>query len=177
VRTLSRGGSRRALDLSLLLLAGFLLAVVWAGVPALAQEATLSAEQEAVARRVEGELIAPCCWTQTVSVHDSEAAQQIKMQIRVMLQQGKDQQQIVDSFVGQYGEKILAAPRASGFNWLAYLLPFTGMVGAAAILIVAVRRWRGGPAAEAVTVSAAPSPSAPSALDERLRQDLERFDS
>ena len=73
---------------------------------------TLTSSQEALAQRVEGELIAPCCWVQPVAVHDSQAARDIKREVRELVAQGKTEQQILDTFIARYGEKILAAPPA-----------------------------------------------------------------
>ena len=92
---------------------------------------------EALARRLEDELIAPCCFRQTVAHHDSEIATHIKQSIREQIALGRSEREILDSFVALYGEAILAEPRALGFNRLAYLTPF----GAMALGLVAITGW------------------------------------
>ena len=44
-------------------------------------------------------------------------------QIRARLGEGWTEQEIYDYFAEQYGERVLAAPRARGINWLVYLVP------------------------------------------------------
>jgi hypothetical protein len=66
-----RGPStRRSLSVVLVGLVAVAMLLVGA-VPAFA---ALSSEQEALARKIDGELIAPCCWTQTVADHQSDIA-------------------------------------------------------------------------------------------------------
>ncbi len=158
------------------LIVAFLLVLFGAG-SAAAEE--LTSEQEALAKKIEGKLIAPCCNTQTVEVHESEAAELIKSQIRMMVAQGKSEDEIIDTFVTQYGETILAAPRASGFNLVAYVLPVVIALIAAAAIAYTVFRWRRRPAeAEAVPVPVESSdPQGDDALRSRLEQELKDFDT
>jgi cytochrome c-type biogenesis protein CcmH len=98
---------------------------------------------EEKAKDLEGKIIAPCCWSQPVSQHYSQAADEIRLEIRRMLADGKTSQQILDYYVAKYGERILASPRPQGFNLLAYVLPYLslglGMVG----LVVVLKHLRG----------------------------------
>ena len=105
------------------------------------EPAALAADEddarEALARRLEDELIAPCCFRQTVSHHDSDVSTRIKESIRRQIAMGRTEREILDSFVARYGEAILAEPRARGFNRLAYLTPF----GAVGLGLVAITGW------------------------------------
>ena len=94
------------------------------------------------ARDIEGKLIAPCCWSQPISQHYSQVADEMRHQIRQMLRNGKSQQQILDYYVVQYGERILASPRASGFNVLAYALPYFTLGLGLLVLIMKLRNLR-----------------------------------
>jgi cytochrome c-type biogenesis protein CcmH len=75
-------------------------------------------------REIEDNLIAPCCWSQPVSEHYSEVADQIRQEVHAMVAEGKSRDEILDFYVAKYGERILATPRARGFNSLAYILPW-----------------------------------------------------
>lgn len=44
-------------------------------------------------------------------------------EVVALYQKGNSAQQIIDAFVGQYGEKVLMAPPAEGFNLAGYLVP------------------------------------------------------
>lgn len=78
---------------------------------------------EEQARDLERLLIAPCCWRQPVADHFSAEADQMRGEIRALLGEGKTQEEILDFYVAQYGQAILAKPPYRGFNLLAYVLP------------------------------------------------------
>ncbi len=61
-------------------------------------------------RRIEGKLMAPCCYSQTIDVHDSEIARQMRGEVTAMVLAGKSQQEILDYYKTEYGESILAVP-------------------------------------------------------------------
>ncbi len=160
-----------------------LFASLVAAAPAAAQEAVdvaLSPEQEATAKRLETKLMGPCCWTQPLSdAHLSEEVVLAKAQVRSLLAQGNTEQQVLDVFIAQYGQKILTKPRASGFNWLAYVLPPVGVALAGGVVLVAIRRWRG-PASSTPVPVATPSsgPDAPdSEYRRRVQEELDSFDA
>lgn len=126
---------------------------------------------EADAKALEGQLIAPCCWRQPVSVHDSPASEQVKSQIRLLLGQGLGKEEVREAFVSQYGERILAAPRPRGFNLLSYLLPLLGLLLGAGLVWEFLIRHR---MAEASASGAAPKssihPRYSRILEEELKQ-------
>ncbi len=74
-------------------------------------------------RELESMIMAPCCFGGPVADHDSEAARQVKAQIAGQLAEGKTKDEILDMYVAIYGERILAQPRAQGFNMMAYIIP------------------------------------------------------
>ena len=91
---------------------------------------------EREARQLETMLIAPCCWMQPVSQHQSQASDEVKQQIRVLLAAGKTRQEVLDAFVVQYGPRILAEPPAEGVGRLLYVgLPLAFVVSAAALVL------------------------------------------
>lgn len=50
--------------------------------------------------------------------------------------------EIVDAFRRAYGEKVLMAPQAKGFNRVGYLMPFIAIGGGGVVLAALLRRWR-----------------------------------
>ena len=100
------------------------------------------AQVDKKAREIEDNLIAPCCWTQPVSEHYSEVAEKIRKEVHAMVAAGKSRDEILDYFVAQYGERILAAPRAKGFNGLVYILPWLALVLGAWLLIILLKKLR-----------------------------------
>jgi cytochrome c-type biogenesis protein CcmH len=124
---------------------------------------------ETLAKRIEGQLMAPCCMMGTVSDHYSPVAERMRVEIRSMLAEGRTEEQILDFYVARHGEQILALPRRRGFNLLAYALPLLVFAGGSALLLLMIRRWR--LAAPAEAPAAAPPPLDP-ADAERLRREL-----
>jgi cytochrome c-type biogenesis protein CcmH len=61
---------------------------------------------------------------------------------------GYSAQEILDAFVGVYGERVLMAPRASGFNLLGWAAPFIALGGGAALVVALLRNWRRAPRAD-----------------------------
>ena len=97
---------------------------------------------------------------------------------------GKTAQGIIDQFVRENGVQILMAPPKRGFNLAGYFLPSALILAAAAVLVLALRRWARAAAATPATPAtpaALAAPASPAALDataaelERLRRELDRL--
>jgi cytochrome c-type biogenesis protein CcmH len=56
-----------------------------------------------------------------------------------LVEGGYPAQEILDAFVGTYGERALMSPKREGFNWAGYLVPFVA-IGAGAVALVTVLR-------------------------------------
>ena len=79
--------------------------------------------KDALQRELEKEVMAPCCYGAPVSEHESEAAKQVRGQIKQLIGEGRNREEILDMYIAIYGERILAQPRAEGFNLMAYVMP------------------------------------------------------
>jgi cytochrome c-type biogenesis protein CcmH/NrfF len=92
---------------------------------------------------------------------------------------GQTAQEIIDRFVREHGVQILMAPPKRGFNLAGYFLPTALILAAAALLVLALRRWARTPASPGAAGPAGPVPSAvldaSSAELERLRRELDRL--
>jgi cytochrome c-type biogenesis protein CcmH/NrfF len=105
-------------------------------------DSSLTAEKAREIREIEDNLIAPCCWSQPVSQHYSEEAEQIRNGVSQMVAAGKSRDEILNYYVARYGERILATPRAKGFNVLAYVLPWAALLLGAWFLFILLRKLR-----------------------------------
>lgn len=128
-----------------------------------------SADLEREARALDAMLIAPCCYSQQVSVHMSPAADEVRKDVRARLAAGQTREQIVNAYVGQYGKRILAEPPAEGFDLALYVLPPLLLLGSAAVVIWLVRRFSGRAGAVAEPAPAAVSGDYDQKLDDALR--------
>ena len=83
--------------------------------------------QEELIMDIENSLMAVCCWSGTVFDHGNS---DMETTIATMVQSGNTKSQIIDHFVNQYGERVLAIPVMSGFNLLAWITPIIiGIIG------------------------------------------------
>jgi cytochrome c-type biogenesis protein CcmH len=101
-----------------------------------AQLSSEALEQEA--HVLDAMLIAPCCFSQQVSVHKSPAAD-----IRARLAVGETRQQILDAYVALYGKHVLAVPPAVGFDRTLYVLPFVMLLVSLGLISLTVYRFTG----------------------------------
>jgi len=70
------------------------------------------------ARRIQARFLAPCCWRESLAVHDSPVAKQLRSEIERLVASGQTESQIVDEYVARYGERILREPRGARFQVL-----------------------------------------------------------
>jgi cytochrome c-type biogenesis protein CcmH len=99
---------------------------------------TLDDRAYAVARQ----LMCPVCVGQTVAESDSTLAREMKTIIREKLAAGETPDQILQFFVGQFGESVLAEPRPGGPALLLYAGPPAALILGLAIAVLSIRRWR-----------------------------------
>jgi cytochrome c-type biogenesis protein CcmH len=130
------------------------------------------ADLEREARALEAMLIAPCCYSQQVSVHMSPAADEVRKDVRLRLAAGETREQILNAYVSQYGKRILAEPPAEGFDRALYVLPPVLLILSAALVVVVLRRFSRRPA----VVSDVSAPVAAGAYEARLDDELRDMD-
>ena len=99
---------------------------------------------EARTSGVASQLRCPVCQGLSIQDSPSELARSMRSLVRDQLAQGKSPEQVKAYFVSKYGEWILLAPAARGFNLLAYAAPLIIVLGGAAVIVLAVRRWTAG---------------------------------
>jgi cytochrome c-type biogenesis protein CcmH len=96
-------------------------------------------------RKIQDRFMAPCCWQESVAVHRSEIAAQMREEIDRMVAEGKSEDQIVDAYASRYGDRILREPRGNKRIWLT-LIPVVLILIAGAWLVWFIRRQRQSPA-------------------------------
>jgi cytochrome c-type biogenesis protein CcmH len=128
------------------------------------------------AQRLEGRIMAPCCWMQTIDIHGSPAASELRTEIRRRLKAGESADAIEASLVQRFGPKILAVQDSSPLGGLATGLALAfGGAGVAGYFML--KRWsRAGKATttrqQKQAEKDAGSQAKDDALDERLDREL-----
>lgn len=90
--------------------------------------------------------------------------------VAALVDGGYSGEEIVDAFRRAYGEKVLMAPEAKGFNLLGYLMPFMAIGGGGVLLAAMLRRWRRpAPALVASTPVAGATPDELARLEAAVR--------
>ena len=127
------------------------------------------------ASAIEGRLMAPCCWTQTIDIHDSEIAMSMRHEIRRRLRNGESTDVIQASFVERYGPKIMAVQANSQLkNVFIGLSVVMGGAGIGAAMMIGRWRKQGGKRAPALNET---SDIPRDKWDEKLDEELKELDS
>jgi len=101
----------------------------------------------------------------------------IKKEIGERLARGETREQILAAFRQRLGEKVLSSPTLEGFNWLAWVTPFAGLLIAGTVLTVTIRRrTHGGGGVPSPSRAAAGSPPVTDEHRARLARELDEFD-
>ena len=89
---------------------------------------------------------------------------------------GETTEQILAAFTEKFGEKVLSSPTMQGFNRLAWIMPFAGLLVAGTILTVVVRRRSYATAATLDSAAPAGGPPPGDPLRARLARELDDLD-
>jgi cytochrome c-type biogenesis protein CcmH/NrfF len=103
-------------------------------------------ELEARTRAVASMLRCPVCQGESIQDSPSELAREMRAVVRDQLAEGKTEAEVKAFFVEGYGEWVLLAPPARGFNLLLYILPGVALVAGGTAVGFMARSWfRRGP--------------------------------
>jgi cytochrome c-type biogenesis protein CcmH len=90
---------------------------------------------------VEDEVMCLVCGV-PLALADAPQAERERAFVTAMIRRCSSKDEIESALVAQYGPRVLALPKASGFRLAAYLVPALAAAAVAAALAVAVVRWR-----------------------------------
>ncbi len=127
-------------------------------------------------QRLEGEVMCTCggCRLSVANCGMMNCHGRDGQQTKIVahIESGKDHDEIVNAFVGEFGQDILMAPIDRGFNRLAWLFPY--LVGASGAVVAGFAAIRWSRRHDSQTDEA--PPAADPALDERLDDELRNLD-
>lgn len=104
------------------------------------REEDITLEQRA--HQLARQLMCPVCDGQTIDGSNAQIAQDMRVKVRELLDDGKTNAEVKEYFVLRYGEEVLAAPGGSGFNLIAWIVPFFIVIGGVGITLLTIRNLR-----------------------------------
>jgi cytochrome c-type biogenesis protein CcmH/NrfF len=128
-------------------------------------------------RRIGEQLMCQCGCGATVTgcnMINCHFSEPVRQKILTMVNAGKPDSEIIDSFVKEYGKVILMKPTAEGFDLMAWIMPFVGLAFGLLVLWYVIRRFsRPRPASSGPQMSTADYDR----YRERIEKDLSGLDS
>ncbi len=123
--------------------------------------------------RVAKQLYCPVCPNTPLDVCDTKACEDWRAQIRDQLSEGWTDQQIIDYFVAQFGERVLAEPQRKGFTSLVWFLPLIVVLVGIGIVYEILRNWR---KQKPALVSAVSIPEIPEEVLKKIEREIQEMD-
>nr|WP_320136819.1 cytochrome c-type biogenesis protein [uncultured Amphritea sp.] len=149
------------------------LLVILLSVSALANAAidTYEFKDDATRERFQSlaaELRCPKCQNQNIADSNSPIAEDLRNELHRMLEEGADDQQVIDFMVGRYGEFVLYRPRMTEQTYLLWYGPAGLLViGVVVVLLVSGKRKKAEPGKPKTNLSDAEKQK----LDQLLKQE------
>jgi cytochrome c-type biogenesis protein CcmH len=94
-----------------------------------------------------------------------------------MLEGGKSYDDVIAYFVGKEGEVALSSPTKEGFNLVGYIMPFLAIIAAGSGVAVTATRWAKKGKSGNSSSSQEPVEEVDDEIADKLRKELEDFDS
>jgi cytochrome c-type biogenesis protein CcmH len=139
-------------------------------VVALVAPAAHASDRHPTQNELEAEVMCPTCHT-TLDQSDAPVAQRMKAFIARRIAAGDTRTEIESKLIGTFGESVIARPSTHGFDLLAWLLPFAGILAAGGIVGVAAWRWT-----KSARRGESNAPPLDAEAERRVDEELARFD-
>ncbi len=75
-----------------------------------------------------------------------QSSDKMRNELIAALDRGDNDDLIMQGFVQNYGPTVIAAPTATGFNRVAWIMPFLALALGMAFVVMVVRSWKNKPA-------------------------------
>ena len=122
---------------------------------------------------LEDEVMCPICGT-LLGLSQAPAADRQRVFMRKLIAEGKDEQEIKDALVAEYGPQVLGMPDDEDINFWVYVVPLAGLILGALAVLWAGLKWRRGKVSSAAAAGPAAGPSEADAA--RLDRELDEYD-
>ncbi len=125
---------------------------------------------------VERDLMCVSC-NVALNIAESPQATRQKELLRTLIAEGRTKDEILDVMVAEYGDNVLAEPKAEGFSLAAWGVPLGAGVAGLALAAVLLPRWRRTRPVPGLPAAPATGPAMSAGDAARLEDDLRRYDS
>ena len=119
-------------------------------------------------------LYCPVCPNTPLDVCETKACQDWRAEIKMQLADGWTEEEIINYFAEQYGERVLAEPERKGFTSLVWILPVIALLLGLVIVVQALRNWKAGQ--PALTDTAVPDPALDPDTLAQIEEDLHQIE-
>lgn len=123
--------------------------------------------------KIAKKLYCPVCPNTPLDVCETQACKDWRAQIRDELTSGWSEQQVLDYFVSQYGERVLAEPQRKGFTSLVWLFPVIAALLGLWISYEILKSWRTGKQSAVIVVE---DPQISPELLARIEEEIRKLD-
>lgn len=82
------------------------------------------------------------CQNESLASSHAELAEDLRREVRELMQKGMTDQEIKDYLVARYGDFVLYEPPVKGFTLLLWLGPFVLLMGGLGVLVLQLRNRR-----------------------------------
>lgn len=100
----------------------------------------LTPQQQRV-EALERQLIAPCCWSESVHDHQSPVASEMRSEIAGFVEAGRTDAEILDYYRQKYGRRVLIEPGGDAAV-VALFVPLAAILAGAVFMVYVIRRMR-----------------------------------
>lgn len=101
----------------------------------------LAANEQDRVKALQDKFLSPCCWSESVLHHRSELATGMRREIASLVQAGKSDSAIVDTFIARHGRRVLREPEGTA-SWVLNSVLAAVLALAAFAVVVMIRRLR-----------------------------------
>jgi len=130
--------------------------------------------QAFTASEVENSLMCFACRGESLNKCRAGCGDHMRTTIKTMIKEGKTKDEIIGFYVKEHGETILTTPPKRGFNLVAYILPFIGLLIGAIIAFFFVKKW--GKTAETATVEPGATETLSSEMQQKIDDELSKLE-
>ncbi|MEQ8672029.1 MAG: cytochrome c-type biogenesis protein CcmH [Aggregatilineales bacterium] len=137
-----------------------LMSIFLFALPLSAQESTPEAQPTRAVtsddvNEVASGMFCPICENEPLDTCRANTCVIWRGEIRDMLEQGFSEQQVVDNFIGRFGQRVVDVPQDDGLRLLTFIGPIVLGLLALIVGIITFSRWRGGDVPPRVTTTSA----------------------